>query len=67
MTDRAAQRHPDGDGVFRVVRDAWRNTGASGRALHVADLPDEITRIAGDRNTSRQIRDVADILRLVSG
>jgi hypothetical protein len=51
----AVQRHADGNGVFRPVRDGWRNHDIKGVGLHRERLSGALTKLAAYRGTSCKV------------
>jgi len=70
-----AERHEDGDGVFRPVVSGWRSTDAAGTELTKDKLSGALTQLAAYRGTSCTVRarsrtgiDVADyVIRRIKG
>lgn len=67
LTPEAAERHPDGDGVFRRIRNGWRHTDAKGQPLTKFNLSGAVTKLAAYRGTSCDV-DVSDyVIRRING
>jgi hypothetical protein len=61
------ERHPDGDGVFRIIKDGWRSTDINGEILTTDRLSGSLTKLAAYRGTSCNV-DVAEyVKRRVNG
>jgi hypothetical protein len=52
LTDDAPVKHADGHGIWRRVKNGWRNTDANGEPLTKSRLSGALTMIAGYRGTS---------------
>jgi hypothetical protein len=62
-----AQRHPDAEGVFRVVAGGWRQTDRAGERLTKDRLSGALNKLAAYRGTSCKV-DVADyVVRRING
>jgi hypothetical protein len=63
----AAVRHPDGEGVYRVVSGGWRCTDRDGEPLTKDRLSGALTKLAAYRGTTCRV-DVADYaIRRING
>ncbi len=61
------ERHSDGDGVWRTVKDGWRRTDKHGEQLTKDRLSGSLTKLAAYRGTSCEV-DVADyVVRRTNG
>lgn len=62
-----AAPHPDGDGVWRPIRDGWRWADLQGEPLTKDRLSGALTKLAAYRGTSCRV-DVADyVIRRING
>jgi hypothetical protein len=65
--DAEPEMHEDGDGVWRPLRDGWRNTDVLGTTLSKDRLSGALTKLALFRGTSCDV-DVSDyVIRRVNG
>ncbi len=56
--------HPDGDGVYRTVKDGWRRTDVNGEPLTKERLSGALTKVANYQGTTCSLdADVADYVR----
>ena len=56
-----AERHEDGDGVWRAILGGWRSTDINGIPLLTKGLPGKLTKLASFRGTSCAV-DAADYI-----
>jgi hypothetical protein len=62
-----AEPHPDGDGVWRPIRDGWRWTDLHGEQLTKVRLSGALTKLVAYRGTSCDV-DVSDyVIRRING
>ena len=67
LSPEPAERHKDGDGVFRRVVGGWRFTDSNGEPLNKSNLSGALTKLAAYRGTSCDV-DVADyVIRRING
>ena len=63
----SAERHPDGEGVFRTVKGGWKDEDIYGEKLRKDNLAGALTKLAAFRGTSCNV-DVQDyVLRRING
>jgi hypothetical protein len=62
-----AERHEDGDGVFRKVRDGWRWTDLKGEPLTKDRLSGALTKLADYRGTSCDVDAAEYVVRRING
>ena len=61
------ERHADGDGVWRVVENRWRDTDLTGEQLTKDRLSGALTQIAAYRGTSCKVKEEKYVVRRING
>lgn len=65
--DGPPQRHPEGAGVYSLVKGGWRSVDANGVDLTVDRLPGSLTQLTAYRGTSCNVRMADYVVRRING